>query len=504
VTENEGQTSAEDTAELSLGKTSLIGFGGKLALAVLGFVGLVFFYRSLGPTRFGIYYTVLSAGKVVTQFQGGITAAIKKRVSEVGADQAEYLGLGLVTLAVLTVGGVAVAGAVSIAGPSLVQIAETVGAGTVAERLVGRPVYLFAALSIAVSLAAFGLSNQFYAGIGNPGKAIWADALRSVLTVTGQAVLILVGFGEFGLVWGFVFGTLVTAVVLTAPLGIRPRLPSRHTVRRTGSYAKWSLPLGLLNNLYSRIDIFLLTTVVGASASGIYAPALRLTVPASFVASSIASSLTIKSSGMSSRDESVSEPLRDALSYAGLIALPIFFGAVAIPEAMMGVIFGPSARQGAGALVGLAGYQLVRSYTRPFWSVITGVDRPDLKVKITVVTIVLNVPIAVPLVLSFGLIGVVVATVVADASRFLMAYGAVNRLESSPGVPREVLEQLFAAIMMFLTVEGVTRVLLAPAGPVTLGLVLGVGGVTYFGVLSVVSRRFRRTLWRVVGETLPT
>jgi O-antigen/teichoic acid export membrane protein len=505
MSENQNRTGAKDTGGLSLGKSSLIGFVGKMAFAIIGFIGLIFFYRSLGPVGIGIYYTIMAVGKLINSLQVGIQTAIKKRVSEVDADQSEFLGLGILTLISVTLIGAIIISVGATIGPELIQFADRFGLKVTAERLIGAPKYLFAALMVAVSLSAFGLSNQFYAGIGNPGKSIWVDALRSFLTLGGQVALIIVGFDEFGLVWGFVIGTIVTTIIVTVTINIKPSLPSRNVIRRTGSFAKWTIPLGLFNNIYNRLDVIFLTAVLGANVSGVYAPALRMTSPATFVAASISSSLAIKSSGLDSQNKSVQKHVRNGISYAGLIAIPTFFGALAMPEALMSIIFGPTAQAGAGALVGLAIYQVFSSYQYPLGSVINGTDRPDLLMKITFLTIVINIPLAFLLVQSYGLLGVVSATVIAEASRMVMSYIAVVRLQGSPGIPREVIEQFVSAAVMFGVIEGLSRSgVLVPETILTLAATIGLGGTVYFAVLSVVSERFRNTLWNVLDDTIPT
>jgi O-antigen/teichoic acid export membrane protein len=504
MSKDRNRTRAKDTGGLSLGKSSLIGFGGKMSLAVIGFIGLVFFYRTLGPVGIGIYYTIISVGKLINSLQSGIQSAIKKRVSEVDADQSEFLGLGVVILISVTIIGAVIISVGATIGPELIQFADRFGLEVAAERIIGAPKYLFAALGVAISLSAFGLSNQFYAGIGNPGKSIWVDALRSLLTLGGQAALIIVGFDEFGLVWGFVIGTVVTTVVVTAPLGIKPTIPSRTVIKRTASFAKWTIPLGLFSNIYRRLDVIFLTAVLGASVSGVYAPALRMTAPAAFVASSISSSLIVKSSGLDSQNKSVQKHVRNGISYAGLIAIPTFFGALAMPEALMGVVFGPTARAGAGALIGLAIYQIFRSYIYPLGSVIKGTDRPDLLVKIMILTLIINIPLAIVLVQLYGLLGVVAATVIAEGSRLGMSYIAVVHIQGSPGIPQEVFKQLFAAVVMFGVIKGVSSGgILVPETELTLAVTISLGGTVYFAILSVVSRRFRNTLWNVAGETIP-
>lgn len=500
---NDNQTKEEDTAELSLTRSTLIGVGGKTALALIGFAGIVFFYREIGASRFGIYYTVLAAGKLTMSVQGGITTAIKKRVSEVNSNQSMFLGAGLLTLCLFTLFGIVSIYIVSISAPAVIDIAAKLHVATTIKRLVGSPQYLFAALAIAVSLGLFGLANQFYAGVGSPGKAIWVDALRSVATVGTQAALIIAGFQEFGLIWGFVGGTVVTAAIVLFSIQVTPRLPSWDTITRTVSFAKWSVLSGIIGQMYSRFDVLLLTLVLGSTASGIYAPALQLTVPAAFVGSSIGSSLSVKSSGLSSMDKSVADDVRNGFSYAGLIAIPILFGASALPEQLMVIIFGPSASAGALALVGLAAFQLLRSFQYPLGSAIHGLDRPDIGFKILLLTLSTNIPIALLLVHFYGLLGVVVATVIAESVRAFLSYVFLARLTAPPGLPREVLEQVFAGIVMFGVIEGATQVGLTPTGQLTLSFIIVFGAAVYFAVLTLVSHHFRSMALKIFYEIIP-
>lgn len=500
---DKNQTEAKDTAGLSLGKTSLVGVVGKAALALVGFAGIVFFYRSLGPSLFGIYYTVLAAGKLGTSIQNGITSAIKKRVSEVEASQSDFLGVGIISIAVITLFGILTIETISAIEPVVLNIAEQLGSVNTAERLVGSSQYLFAALAVTVSLGLFGLSNQFYAGVGNPGKSIWVDAIRSLMTVSAQATLIIIGFEEFGLIWGFVGGTAVTALALLFSLRILPRFPSKDSVTRTIAFAKWSIPRGFLGQLYGRFDALLITLVLGSTATGIYAPAMQLTTPAAFLASSIASALTIKSSGLSSMNESVAADLRNAFAYAGLIPIPVLFGALAFPEQLMVIIFGQSASAGAKALIILAVYQLFRSYYYPLSVVLDGIDRPDLGFKMLVVTLIINIPIALILIQSFGLLGVVVATAIAEGFRTILSYAVVAQVIESPGVPRVIIKQVFAGLVMLATIKSLELVEITPMGPISLSMVIGLGGVVYFAVLTSVSHQFQTTAIEIFHETIP-
>jgi hypothetical protein len=57
---------------------------------------------------------------------------------------------------------------------------------------------------------------------------------------------------------------------------------------------------------------------------------------------------------------------------------------------------------------------------------------------------------------------------------------------------------------MFGVIKGVSSGgILVPETELTLAVTISLGGTVYFAILSVVSRRFRNTLWNVAGETIP-
>lgn len=488
MSDKKSQTTADDTANLSLGQSALVGAAGKFLLALFGFAGVVYFYRDLGPATIGAYYTVVAGMKIATSFQNAITGSVEKRVSEVNADQSAYLGIGVLSWIATTLGAGLIVLAVA---PFTDQFGVSIP-------------HLLGGVAMLSSLGLFSTINQFYVGIGNPGKSTWIDAIRSLLTLAGQLLLVLGGFGEFGLMGGFVFGSATTAVGLFVVVGILPSFPSRHVVTRTFDFAKWSFPNGLGSMVYDRMDQLILSHFLGPTAVGFYQPALQLAEPATFVSTSISQSTNVKSSGIHSQGGSILPDIRNGLAYSGLIAIPLFFGALALPAELMGTIFGPSATAGAGALIGLSLLKIFRSFSQPLGSVTFGLDRFDLRTKITYVIIIVKIPLAILLTIEYGLIGVVVAAVVAELLKLLLSLAITIHLIGFPGIPREVIEQLFAAVLMFGAIE---VVLASTAIRITsvylLLLVVGGGAAVYFLALIAVSRKFRNTTQIVVRETLP-
>lgn len=472
-----------DTSSLSLGRETLIAFSAKIVLALLGFAGIVIFYRLLGNAVLGVYYTVLAAAKIGTQIPGGLSVALQKRVSEAESKPGELLGFGLAAYA----GFVAVA------------VVVTAVSMPVLSRYAASPMHVYGGLAILVSLSLFAIFANFYSGSGHPGASFWMDALRSLLTLALQLALVVAGLAEFGLMYGLVGATVVTAIYVGYRLGVRPTVPSRETVDRTVDFAKWSVPTSFTQNVYDRVDVLILAWLVGSTAVGLYEPALRLTVPAMFIAISVSDSLTVKASGLSSLDQSVERDLTNAVSYTSFFSIPLFFGALAMPEAIMRTVYGPSAVAGAGALVGLALFQVFNSIRMPFDNVVSGMNQPQIRLYVGVLTLAVHLPLALFLGAEFGLEGVVAATVVAEAIR-IVAYQTVSRyLFGSIIVTRPFLEQVASGGVMYAVVEGALT-LVTISNWVWLLAVVGLGAATYFGTLLLVSSHFKLTVRNVLSD----
>jgi O-antigen/teichoic acid export membrane protein len=259
------------------------------------------------------------------------------------------------------------------------------------------------------------------------------------------------------------------------------------------SFARWSVPNGLLTNLYSSADVMILTAVVGTAATGLYTVALQLVMPASMVASSIGNALIVKSSGRSSAGEAVDQDLLNAMSYAGLFAIPMLFGALAMPRAIPRTLFGAEFAAAGAALVGMALFQIGNCYAKPFETTFAGIDEPGVVFRVNAVVLVFHLPLAVLAGREVGLLGVVGVTVAAEFVRFVvyqfLAYREFGRIALS----RPMAEQFASAVAMFVVLEALLSAVGVTNWAVLVALV-GVGAAVYFGVLLAVSSHFREAL----------
>jgi O-antigen/teichoic acid export membrane protein len=471
-----------DTTSLSVGREALYSLVSKLVMALIGFGGTVVFARLLGPSGLGVYRTALAVAFVATQVSGGVGSAIQKRVSEVDTDPQEFFGAGLVVHLGITV--VVLVGLVLLIDPA----ATYFGSIEVA----------FGAVAVVATLGLFNVVNRMYAGIGYPARSSWMDTIRSVVTLGFQLLFLWAGMEAFGLLAGLALGTLASGILSMVVAGVRPSIPDRETFDRVYSFARWSVPNGLLTNLYSNSDVMIITAVVGSAATGLYTTALQLVMPAAMLAGSIGDALNVRTSGRSSASKAVDQDLLNALSYTGLFAIPMLFGALAMPRAIPRTLFGPEFAAAGAALIGMALFQIGNVYAKPFESAFPGIDKPGVVFRVNLLILVVHLPLAAVLGIEYGLIGVVGATVTAEGIRIvvyqILAYREFERIALS----RPMAEQFVSAGAMYLMLEAVLTTVGVRNWVVLVALV-GAGAAVYFGTLFAISSHFRVTL----GHALP-
>lgn len=477
---------SRNAAELDLGREALISLAAKLTMSGFGFLGVVVFAYVLGPVGVGRYYFPLAIALTLVRVSAGVGEAIKKRVSEVDTAPEEYLGLGL-----LFHGGYLIIAGIILTGAHLV-----LGFYSSTPTI---PVGVF---GVFASVGLFQILNRFYQGIGHPGTSYWVDTARSVLTTGFQLFfLLLLDFGPFGLLLGLTFATIIASIAVSLLAGIRPELPQEHTAYRLYEFAAWSVPSAVVQDFYKRLDVILLGVLAGEAAVGFYETALRLVLPATQLAGSVSNPLNVKASGRSSIGESIRADLANVFTYTGLFAIPMFFGAVALPAALMRTFFSTAFSDAAGALVGIAAFTLFNVYQSPLQAAVEGTDRPEYVFRIKIGGLLLHAPLAIGLTLKYGLFGVVVATLVAEIA-MLLAYEYLCR-DFFGGVvfPTPVIAQIVSGVVMFLSLSLIKPLVPLTTWYIVVGLVVS-GALIYFSTLAIFSAHFRLTLRNVVGPQI--
>lgn len=458
------------------------GFVAKILLMLVGFAGSIVFARVLGPAGYGAFHVVVALANILDNPISGLGIACKKRLSEHGPDAGAILTIGLAVTAGM---GVFVGGVVLIVGPHLDYFDIENG-----------PLYVAVAF---FGIIFFKVVQPMVAGRGQFGTAVFLDSIRSFLTIPIQLALVLLGWGVAGMIYGLTVASLLTVPLALYVLDVRPAVPDKETARSIWSYAKFSVPSNFIGTAYGKIDILLLGAILGSGASGQYKIAMQLVLPGATLSMVMRSGLFAEVSSLSSRDEGVAEQVTNNVAFASVLAIPLFFGALAMPESIVVTVFGGDYRPAATLLVGLAAYQILQTQASQISSVIEGLDRPDLHLYIVAITLVTNVVLGVVLVRRFGAVGIVVATIVAEGVKFSWMTYLAKRYVEYEIFPTPVRCQLVAAIGMFVVVELLHR-WMGVGSWFELLVIVGVGAAVYAVALVSLSDVFMYTAKSILAD----
>lgn len=474
-----------DTGDLNLGWETIKGFSANIIQAGFGFVGTIVFARILGPTSFGGYYFLLSLIFIVNRPIWGVGTAAKKRFSEEGSLGSEIIG------------------AIAVTNIVLVMVTATIIFGT--GILEGQTNVPSASLMFVVVLGTiiFFFPFQMLVGAsGMPARATWIDTFRSVLTLPAQLGFVLAGFGATGMGYGLATATALTIPITYFSIDSRPSMPSTNTFRSLWDFARYSIPSAFVGKAYDRFDILLLGTILTTGIAGQYEAANKLTIPALFLSGAITSGLMPKVSNLHSKTQDPTSDISNALSFASLIAIPIFFGSLALSQKLVVTAYGSDYAMAAPYLVGLALYKVISSQTSVHRSTLSGLDLPRINLKFSTLALLVNIVLGVALVYLIGGIGVVIATIIAEGVQYL---GAMYTVKTElPGVrvfPTTLLEQVSAGIAMFLALYLVRGTLVLDS-LLTVGFAVGCGATIYGMVLLLVSHDLRVTIRGVYQDAI--
>ena len=471
-----------DASDVSFGGETVKATAAKFAMALTGFVGTILFARILGPEALGGFYLLLALIEISEQPFSGFATAGKKRASETGTPESSVVGAQLLfngawTILVLLV-TFAVAGWLSM----YTGFAEAA--------------VLFALVFVAKAL--YSMFVPIVQARGRIGIAVGFDALRSYFTLPLQLAFVLYGFGAAGMAYGLGAATFLTVPIAVYYIQAFPALPTRALLMSLWTYARYSIPTKFLGRMYTRFDTLLLGYLLTQSAAGDYGVAARLTLPAIFIANMMGDGLMVRASNLQSKGRSVAADVSNALAFTSIVAIPIFFGALAIPEELIVTFYTPEFLSAVPLLVGIALYRVVRTQSLPLTNVVDGLDRPDLNFRISLVALGINIIAGVFLVRFLGAIGVVVATLGAESIRYLATGWAVRReLSGVRFLPRTLLEQLGAGAIMFAVVNYAAE--LAPVDSwLDLSVLLALGAAVYGGMLLGISSQLRLTIGSIL------
>lgn len=439
---------------------------------VIGFFSVILFGRFAGNEVVGVYFFILSIVSTTDGLLNGVMTACKKRISEHGAPAEEILGL----LLVVTVPGAIVFAIVISAVIVLFDLTE-------ADVSI---LFLVTFVPFVVSTAGV----RMIVGFGRVDTAQWIQTARTVLRVVVQLVLIVVGFGAVGLVAGHAVAMTLGSIAAFVFLGIVPQLPGLETIWSVGTFARYSVPGGVISRIDESADEMILGFMFASGVVGDYGVAVRLVAPALLISSVLQGSLGTRVSNLDSRDESVAPVIKKNLAFTAILSVPIFFGVLAIGDHIVVTAFGSEFSGASPFVVVLAASRVVKCFGSPMTSAVGGLDLPRQMVVINIISALTILVGAPAIAVVIGPLGVAVALLLSTVIRYVLtALVLVPRIGFRSLIPRQFGEQLLAGLVMFLCVTVADRILITDW--TTVALTVGVGGIVYITTLLAVSPETR-------------
>jgi O-antigen/teichoic acid export membrane protein len=464
---------------MRLGQTSAITFVSQLVVSVSGFAATVYITRFLGESVFGTYslfMAVLVWLKIIGN--NGVRMALIKRLSE-SDREGGYLSAGLAVQALVFV----------ILTLLILLFQDRINTYLGFEASLPLVVVLFVSFCYATITGT--LEGEHRVHIASMVQPV-DRTLRSVLQIAAAAL----GFGLLGLVWSYAAAAVVAGVVGLAFVTVRPSIPDREHFERLTGFAGYSWLTGVESRAFSSMDTIVLGFFVASGTIGIYEVAWNLASVLAVFGTAISQSLFPAVSALSNNDdrESVASLTNDALAYTGLFVIPGLVGALAIGRSVL-AIYGLTS--GYVVLVVLVVARLVYVYESQFVNVLNAIDKPDAAFRVSVAFIATNFVLNVVLIAAYGSVGAAIATTLSAVVGLVLGYRVLS-IQVPIALPlAEIGKQWLAAGAMGVFIYGGR--LLLETGEVTALVLVPVGGVLYFTVLSVLSTRFRS----VVQNNLP-
>lgn len=454
-----------------------IGFLGQVATVIVAFIGSIFLARILGPQGYGSFYLFLSVVAILDNPVTGWARACRKRFTEAEFPRDEAIGSLLIGI---------------VAASALVFIIGDIGSPII-EKQMGSPNSWLLLGVLFFAKASFTSFKQILNGTEKFGSTSWITAARDVSRVLFQAILVILGLGVAGMVWGISLASILCLPVIFYMIDISPAAPSKQSIRSIWRFARSSIPLALVGTAKGRMDIILLGVLAGTASVGNYQIAYQMTIPSMFLASVASSGLVGRISERESRQKSITEDIRNNLGYASILAVPIFFGSLTIGTPVVVTLYGQEFTEAGLYIAGLALYRMISSQRRILGSVINGLDRPGWNLRVSSLAFAVNIGLGIWMFYMIGPIGVVIATVISSVLGYVLRAHLVRSiLPKLSLVPKSLQHQIASGALMGIVVYSIQKIWRVEG--IYSIVVVVLGATVYFLTLIIISAPLRQTI----------
>lgn len=473
---------------MDLAKSSLKLFAARLMKSLISFTAIIIFSRNLGADPLGVYYPFVALlGVALLPSDLGIGSAVIKRLSE-GEERGKYVGAALIMKMPL----------IAIVGLSALLLANQV------NQFLGANLVVPFVLALLIN-GIGGISMKVLHGELRVGEAAILEILRPLGWLVLGYILYVLGYGALGLVYGYLSGSVLVAIVGWQKASVIPTRPKLDHIISLFNYSKYSAVSSVGGLFYSWMDVLILTAfiTIGSSVTrsdiGAYENAWRLSLVIMIPAKSIATVLFPQISEWDKQDatDKIESAIPATLFPSLLIVIPGFVGTLILSKDLLRVLFGPEFTVAWLALIILVAGKIPQTLHILLSRSLNGIDRPDLAATASILSAIINVIFNIVFIWQYGLVGAAIATTASFAVNTGLHMFYLNKFLRISIPVRKI-----GLIVIASTIMGVPVYILSHITDVTgsialIGTIL-LGAIFYFLILFV-SEEVRAELHKYIS-----
>jgi len=458
-------------------------FLANVASSVLNFLAVVFFSRVLGAAILGIYFMFFSLVQVLNYIgNGGLSGATIKRISE-GNRNSSLLGASFLMRSVFF---------------SVIAIGILLCRNQLTSFLHGD--FTYPLIIILFLLQMSDLIREVLQGIHRVGISAWVDFVQQAGKIAAQVGL--VGYGIVGLIVGLIAGILASIGCGYAYIRIRLSWPKYSDMCDLFRFSRFAYGNSVGGLVFDWIGILAIGFFLGSTAAAVYGVCWSISVMVLLFSQAISTALFPQVSRFHTmkNHSGIKDTLSIGLSYSPLLALPAFFGVIAVGGRFLSTVYGADFSSGALVLVVLMATRVIQSLQMVICRTLEGLNRPDIEFRITLLTVSINLVSMVFFIQWYGAAGGALSSLITISISLMLNAWMLHRI-----IPIEMAPPVFwiagASVVMFIVVQALLRVFPQVTLISLAGIILA-GVVVYCGII-VMNREARELIRGLVMSYSP-
>jgi len=408
-----------------MGRVSVTGsfhlFMGKTISTVIMAVGTIILGNLMLEEEYGLYAVALIPPLMINLFQDwGISAAMTKYVAQNRAANQEENIHDIITAGLIfkiTIG-------------LTLSLTSLFLANYIATTIFNRPetTTLIAIASLTIlSDSLLTASQSNFNGFEKMGLNSLTIITQSIIKVTASTLLVLLGYGALGAVLGHTFSLLTAGIIGLVMLYFllfrklpRKRNPHQpNTIKTLKTMLRFGVPLSIstiLSGFLIQFCAFIMAFYCNDTMIGSYQIAANFAVLLTFLTFPITTVLFPAFSKLDPKNERqlLQTVFSSSVKYTAMFLVPATMAVMVLSKPMISTLFGQKWVHAPFFLTLYVITDLFILFGRLILgSLLTGIGETKMLLKLSLLTLLLGIPLAIILIPTYGIVGVIIGSLIA-------------------------------------------------------------------------------------------